>query len=293
MSSSDVLRDLLSDRAISYHPLIAKALRKGAATAVFLNQLLYWWQQARSDGQGVSRTIDEWLDETGLSRREFLTARDRLKNLRVLSEVKTGYPPRIYYQIDFDRLESILVKASAANSRDPRESQIAINEDRAPNSRGSRASIRADRANHRHKGSGAPALPAPSPAPSSPPSEKAGGGGAGVRAHAHEDPLSVALRLAWVRLFGEDQARAAQELIARLAEELFGIPVEWVEVAVDETVLNNGKSPGYLVKILRRWHKDGRISDGRRSHPRSGARTGHAYSDPSCLCGCNDKEPQQ
>lgn len=261
-NSSELVRRLLTDRIVAYHPLLARALGKGVATAVFLSQLLYWWQRLKDGDLGVYRSLDQWQAETGLSRRELMTARRHLRDLAVIEENITGYPPRVYCQIDFDRLERLLLESHALNSRE------------------SRASIRANRANCNKE--------------SEDYEKEYDDDDAGTRAHVKDyeqalEALASALRLSWVRLFGEDQARAATGAIEQSARALAGIPVEWVQEAANRTALNGGRTGKYLLSILEAWKKAGKVTsaDARSSPARHAGR--HAYSDPSCKCGCNEE----
>lgn len=90
---------LLADRPIAYHPILARFCG-GVAPALFLSQLLYWRDKARDPEGWVYKTMLEWTQETGLTRREQQTARVKLKSLGLLKEERAGMPARLFFQVD-------------------------------------------------------------------------------------------------------------------------------------------------------------------------------------------------
>jgi len=95
----------LQDRPVAYHPILAKVLGSVKA-ALFLSQLLYWCPRARSDW--IYKTANEFYEEIGMSRKEQTTARKLLVKHKVLKEELHGVPPVLHFQIDLEKLESIL-----------------------------------------------------------------------------------------------------------------------------------------------------------------------------------------
>jgi hypothetical protein len=107
--------DLLTDRPVAYHPVLAKAFG-GVKSGVFLSQLLYWMPRGRIEGW-VYKTQTDFEEETGLTRREQETARRHLRDAGVLFEELRGVPATLHYRVDRNALEACL--SGLAESADP------------------------------------------------------------------------------------------------------------------------------------------------------------------------------
>lgn len=105
-----VLRSLLSDRPIAFHPLLARALG-GINEALFFQQIAYWSDKG-DDPDWIFKTQAELEAETTLSRYQQEQARKSLKRLRVLSEQKRGLPAKLYYRVEWDALFALLNERS-------------------------------------------------------------------------------------------------------------------------------------------------------------------------------------
>jgi hypothetical protein len=105
--SKKALLKLLGDRPVAYHPMLAKALG-GVIEAVFVSQLLYWYDKGKLEDNWIWKTQAEWEDETGLTRSNQETARRNLKKLGILKEQRKGVPGKIHFQLDLDRLADLL-----------------------------------------------------------------------------------------------------------------------------------------------------------------------------------------
>lgn len=76
-----------------------------------LSQAIYWAKRGKTHSDGEAwfyKTQADWEEETGLSRREQETARKKLIGLGVMNEKRTGVPARIFFSIDFNKLEELL-----------------------------------------------------------------------------------------------------------------------------------------------------------------------------------------
>lgn len=106
------LRIVLGDRPIAYHPILAHVF-ESAGAALFLSQLLYWdstlqdTRHEKRDGW-IYKTGKEWLEETGLCRKEQEDAREKLKASGVIEEKRAGVPCRLWYRVRFDELERLI-----------------------------------------------------------------------------------------------------------------------------------------------------------------------------------------
>ncbi|HLZ21978.1 MAG TPA: DnaA N-terminal domain-containing protein [Ktedonobacterales bacterium] len=103
-----LIRTLLTDRPIAYHATVAKAT--GSATAgLLLSQFLYWTPRTDDPDGWFYKTQADITDETALTRWEQEGARTRLKSLRVLEEKRRGVPGKMYFRVNFARLQELLV----------------------------------------------------------------------------------------------------------------------------------------------------------------------------------------
>ncbi|HBU4428817.1 TPA: hypothetical protein MCY21_005503 [Klebsiella pneumoniae] len=117
MKPSDIIRGF--GRPVAYYPELAKHLG-GVSSTVLFCQMTYWMDKLTSD-LGVHKTSDEIQGETGLSYEEQRTARKKLKKLGVLIETKKRLEHRIYFKVDFQRLDEILTQVfeKAPNGESP------------------------------------------------------------------------------------------------------------------------------------------------------------------------------
>jgi len=105
--TKSALIKLLGDRPIAYHPILARALG-GVVEAVFVSQLLYWYDKGKLEDNWIWKTQAEWSDETGLTRSNQETARRNLIKMGVLKEKRKGVPGKMHFQLDLDRLADML-----------------------------------------------------------------------------------------------------------------------------------------------------------------------------------------
>ena len=100
-----VIRALLTDQPIAYHPMVAEAVGSVLA-GVLLSQLLYW--TPRTPDGWLYKTREELKAETALTRWEQETARKQLRDLGVLLEERRGMPARVHFRVDLGRLVELL-----------------------------------------------------------------------------------------------------------------------------------------------------------------------------------------
>jgi hypothetical protein len=103
-------------RPIAFHRCLAELT--GSVTAgLMLSQAVYWMDRTKDPDGWFWKTQDEWFDETMLSRKEQETARRRLKELAggaVWQEQLRGVPAKLFYRVDMDALEALLVATKDA-----------------------------------------------------------------------------------------------------------------------------------------------------------------------------------
>jgi len=118
VSAYDVLRRVLSDRPIAFHPELARAFG-GINEALFFQQIAYWSDKG-DDPEWIYKSQVELEHETCLSAYQQKQARDHLKRLGVLQDERRGVPARLYYHIDWDAAFRFLETTNLDSEADPR-----------------------------------------------------------------------------------------------------------------------------------------------------------------------------
>jgi hypothetical protein len=97
-------------RPIAFQPIFARIT--GSATAgLFLSQLYYWHDKGKDPEGWIYKSYEEWHSETCLSRSEIDRARRDLRELGILSEAKRGMPRRLFYKLDTETLEALILSS--------------------------------------------------------------------------------------------------------------------------------------------------------------------------------------
>lgn len=105
---------LFGSGLVVYHPQIAKRL-KSVKAAILLAQLLYWHKRG-NDEVWVYKTVNEFREETGLSRAEQDTAIRILKKFGIV-EVKRKRVPQIrHFKTNLDAVKNLLNVAKEVTS---------------------------------------------------------------------------------------------------------------------------------------------------------------------------------
>ena len=100
------LKELL-DRPIAFHRAFV-SLGVGVTGALFLSQAIYWTTRTRDEDGWFYKSMEEWEEETGMTRSEQETARKRLVGIGVLQEVKKGVPCRLFYRVNMSAIYAFL-----------------------------------------------------------------------------------------------------------------------------------------------------------------------------------------
>lgn len=112
--------DLL-DRPIAYHRCFV-SLTGSVTAAVLLSQAVYWSKRTGAGNDGwFWKTVDEWEEETGLSRYEQETARKILGRItpQFWEEDKRGIPRRLWFRLDLEQLEQCLQNLRTSTRENP------------------------------------------------------------------------------------------------------------------------------------------------------------------------------
>nr|WP_233154323.1 hypothetical protein [Enterobacter hormaechei] len=96
----------LVDRPIAFQRSFVR-LGVGITGALLLSQIVYW--QNRMEGSWFYKTQTDLEEETGLTRYEQEGARKKLVSCGVLEEAKRGIPAKLYFRVNQERLEELLL----------------------------------------------------------------------------------------------------------------------------------------------------------------------------------------
>ena len=113
----DILRGLLSDRPIAFHPQMAR-LFGGINEALLFQQLAYWSDKG-SDPEWIYKTQKDIQDEITLTRTQQENARRKLRGLGVIEEDKRGVPAKLYFRVIWDRMYELLEEHAAQDAGNP------------------------------------------------------------------------------------------------------------------------------------------------------------------------------
>jgi hypothetical protein len=100
---------LLPDRPIAFNRAFVR-LGIGVTGALFLSQALYWSKRTKDPEGWFYKTIEDWQEETGLTKEEQLTIKKKLTALGFLEVKKKGVPATNHFKIDQYSLVLCMVK---------------------------------------------------------------------------------------------------------------------------------------------------------------------------------------
>ena len=115
---NEAIKNLLTDKPIAYHPILARI--GGSITAgIFLSQLLYWTGKGAAPDGWIWKTQEEMETETALTRYEQEGARKNLLKRGILEEQRRGIPARMYYRVNLDALGELLAEPQTSMGKNP------------------------------------------------------------------------------------------------------------------------------------------------------------------------------
>lgn len=100
----------IAGKPIAYYPELAKPLG-GVNASILFSHFFYWHDKTRHK-LGIYRTAEEIEIETGLSVQEQRTARNKLKERGVLTETEKRIEHRIYYKLNLDAFDELMLQHS-------------------------------------------------------------------------------------------------------------------------------------------------------------------------------------
>lgn len=119
------LIDAMNERPVAFNRHYV-ALGCGITGALMLSQMVYWSKKSNADGW-FYKTIEQWEEETGLSRYEQEGARKKLRDLGFIVEAKRGVPCRVHFKVDQEKLYKALI--NLASNPENSEQNIGENTD--------------------------------------------------------------------------------------------------------------------------------------------------------------------
>jgi len=108
------LKQLTGSVKVTYSPLIA-SLTGSINSAIFLSQLLYWWER-KANGL-LYKTIKEIENETMLSRFQQEQSIKKLKELGIIEVYVIGVPPKRHFGINIEKIKELIEDYNARNSQ--------------------------------------------------------------------------------------------------------------------------------------------------------------------------------
>lgn len=137
MDSQAITAEDLADffgRPIAFHRCLVRAAGGSVTAGLLLSQAVYW-QRTKGAGEWFFKTALEWCSETGLSRDEFQTARQRLKDAGLIEFQVRGVPATGHYRVVF---EAILSSLRDSRKLDCGKAASLLSENPKTSSRGTR-----------------------------------------------------------------------------------------------------------------------------------------------------------
>jgi hypothetical protein len=102
----EILRNLLSDRPLAFHPQLARVF--GGINEALLFQQLAYWSDKGSDPEWIYKTQKDIEHEITLTRTQQENARAKLRRLGAIEEDKRGVPAKLYFRVIWDRVYELL-----------------------------------------------------------------------------------------------------------------------------------------------------------------------------------------
>jgi len=93
----------VGSKLIAYNRDIAECLNNDIASAIFINQLLFWWRKGSNPNE-IWKTDEEFYRETGLTRKQCIRCRQILTKKGWIKVVRKGLPARNYYILNLRKI---------------------------------------------------------------------------------------------------------------------------------------------------------------------------------------------
>ena len=103
--NTDLIK-ILKVKPVVFNPILAR-IAGDVASGLFLSQLLYWDGKGK-EGGWIYKTIEEFQEETALSRKNQDRAVEKWKKLGVLETEVRGTPPTRHFRINEGKLRDLI-----------------------------------------------------------------------------------------------------------------------------------------------------------------------------------------
>ena len=107
-SYNAMILELVAERPIAFIPIVARVVRSPSG-GLFMSQLLYWWKKGKKP-DWIYKTLEEFEEETALTRSEQDGAIKKWKATGVLKVSLKGVPAKRHFQINTVWLARMLLK---------------------------------------------------------------------------------------------------------------------------------------------------------------------------------------
>ena len=107
-SYNAMILELVAERPIAFIPIVARVVRSPSG-GLFMSQLLYWWKKGKKP-DWIYKTIEEFEEETALTRSEQDGAIKKWKATGVLKVALKGVPAKRHFNINAAWLARMLLK---------------------------------------------------------------------------------------------------------------------------------------------------------------------------------------
>ena len=115
-----IIANLIGSKLIAFNRDISEFLGNDITCALFVNQLLYWWQKGKYPDK-IFKKDSEFYEECGLTERICRRARKKLKALGWIDYKKEGIPPITHYYIFFEKIADDLTKWMEIKKNNPNQ----------------------------------------------------------------------------------------------------------------------------------------------------------------------------
>jgi hypothetical protein len=94
-------------RTIAFHREFV-TVTGNVTSALLLSQICYWSKRTTKPGGWFYKSSSDWMAETGLTRHELISARRRLVDRNIVSEMRRGIPATVNFRLNADILNELL-----------------------------------------------------------------------------------------------------------------------------------------------------------------------------------------
>ncbi|RLF66389.1 MAG: hypothetical protein DRN30_02180 [Thermoplasmata archaeon] len=121
MSFHKHIASLLGGKLIAFNVKLSKALGDDIPGALFLGQLLYWWDKGNHQDK-IWKTDNDFYEECGLTPKQCKRIRKKLIELGLIEVKKEGIPAKNYYYLKIEAISNLV--CNGLTREDKRDSLV-------------------------------------------------------------------------------------------------------------------------------------------------------------------------